>query len=180
MSVSAQAIADPEWLAEVYRRCHRDVYRYVRTWSVSPSVAEDFVSETFLRAARHVLTLKQRQDSVVPWLYRVAKNVILDDRKSARSRRLVVLDEVPEQPAYDELFEDRLTRKWLVAEVGKCVARLSQAQRRCLDLRFGDGCSVAETAKQMDRTETAVRQLQYRALMRLGSLLPATVAPGGS
>ncbi|WP_328611160.1 sigma-70 family RNA polymerase sigma factor [Amycolatopsis sp. NBC_00345] len=178
MSVSTQAISDADWLAEVYRRCHRDVYHYVRTWSVSPATAEDFVSETFLRAARHVMTLKQRQDSVVPWLFRVAKNVILDDRKSARSRRLVVLGEVPEGPVDHEPFEDQLTRKWIAAEVGKCVALLNQAQRRCLDLRFHDGRSVAETAKLMNRTEIAVRQLQHRALVRLGSLLPAALAPG--
>ncbi|MFJ8812945.1 RNA polymerase sigma factor [Amycolatopsis thermoflava] len=171
MSRVEEASTDAEWLADVYRRCHDELYRYVRTWAVSPSAAEDFVSETFLRAAKNVLALKRRQDSVVPWLFRVARNVILDDRKSARARRVVVLGDLPERPVDAEPFEDRVVRKWLLAELGKRVAALNQAQRRCLQLRFGDGRSVAETAALMDKTEAAVRQLQHRALERLGSLL---------
>ncbi|HVV11267.1 sigma-70 family RNA polymerase sigma factor [Amycolatopsis sp.] len=171
MDTVEQSSMDADWLADVYRRCRADVYRYVRTWAVSPASAEDFVSETFLRAARNAVTLKHRPDSIVPWLLRVAKNIILDDRKSARSRRLVMTGELPESAVEDEPVEDRLARGSVIAEVGRCVRRLNQAQRRCLELRFADGRSVAETAVLMNKSENAVKQLQHRALGRLGGLL---------
>ncbi|NKQ55485.1 sigma-70 family RNA polymerase sigma factor [Amycolatopsis sp. K13G38] len=171
--------SDADWLAEIYRRCRDDVYRYIRTWAVSPAAAEDFVSETFLRAAKNVVNLKQRQDSVVPWLFRVAKNVILDDRKSAYTRRRASVTDVPELPADQESFEDRLVRKWLVGEVSRCLCLLNQAQRHCLELRFGDGLSVAETAVAMDKTENAVKQLQHRAIGKLGLLLAERTGEAG-
>lgn len=163
--------SDADWLAELYRRYRDDVYRYSRTWAVSPAAAEDVVSETFLRAAKNAAELKRRRDSVVPWLFRVAKNVILDDRKSAYERRRAPASELPERPAEHESVEDRLVRKWLITEVAGCVSLLNQAQRRCLELRFGDGLSVAETAAAMDKTENAVKQLQHRAIGKLGLLL---------
>ncbi|HVW44670.1 MAG TPA: sigma-70 family RNA polymerase sigma factor [Amycolatopsis sp.] len=163
--------SDADWLAEIYRRCRDDVYRYLRTWAVSPAAAEDFVSETFLRAAKNVVELKQRRDSIVPWLFRVARNVLLDDRKSAYARRRVLVSELPEMPAEYESVEDQLVREWLLGEVSRCVGLLNPAQRRCLELRFGDGLSVAETAVVMAKSQNAVKQLQHRAIGKLGVLL---------
>lgn len=164
-------LSDADWLADLYGRSRDDLYHYVRTWAVGPAAAEDFVSETFLRAAKNVVELKRRRDSVVPWLFRVAKNVILDERKSAYARRRVVVSELPDLPAEHESLEDRLVRKWLVGELSRCLCLLNPAQRHCLELRFGDGLSVADTAARMRKSENAVKQLQHRAIGKLGLLL---------
>lgn len=169
--MSTSVLSDADWIAEIYGQCRDDVYRYIRTWAVSPAAAEDVVSETFLRATRNAAELKRRRDSVVPWLFRVAKNVILDDRKSAYTRRRIPVAELPEMPAEHESFEDRLARKWLIGEVSSCLRLLNEAQRRCLELRFGDELPVAETAVLMRRSENAVKQLQHRAIGKLGLLL---------
>ena len=54
----------------------------------------------------------------------------------------------------------------------RCVAKLNPDQRECITLRFLQGLSVAETARAMDRNESAVKALQHRAVRRLGQLLP--------
>jgi RNA polymerase sigma-70 factor (ECF subfamily) len=52
------------------------------------------------------------------------------------------------------------------------VRKLNPDQQECIQLRFLQGLSVAETARVMDRNEGAVKALQHRAVRRLAQLLP--------
>ena len=60
-------------------------------------------------------------------------------------------------------------------ELLRCVAKLNPDQQECINLRFLQGLSVAETAQIMERNEGAVKALQHRAVRRLGQLLPEGV-----
>jgi RNA polymerase sigma-70 factor (ECF subfamily) len=168
--------ADAEWLRELYARYRHDVFGYIMGKVTNPAMAEDLASETFLRAAKNVDTLRGRGHEVLPWLFRVAHNLVLDDRKSSYARKRVLTDSLPELPVEQDRPEDQLIRKWLVDEVNRCAQGLNAAQRRCLQLRFVDGLSVQDTARLMNKSVLAVRQLQHRAIGRLGVLLAGTTA----
>jgi RNA polymerase sigma-70 factor (ECF subfamily) len=47
------------------------------------------------------------------------------------------------------------------------VERLPPDQRRVVEMRFGDGKSIQETAAAVGRSEGAIKQLQRRALENL-------------
>jgi RNA polymerase sigma-70 factor (ECF subfamily) len=87
----------------------------------------------------------------------IARNLILDDAKSARRRYETFLPE-----HYDAVS---------AAEVRQCLAYLTDDQRECLRLRFYESLPVHEVAKIMNRNEPAVRGLPMRAVRRLGLLL---------
>lgn len=53
------------------------------------------------------------------------------------------------------------------ATVRDALTRLPDDQRECLVLRFFAGLSISETAAAMDRTDGAIKQLQFRATNRL-------------
>ncbi len=53
------------------------------------------------------------------------------------------------------------------------VARLPEAQRRVIELRYIEQRSLLEVAKKLGRTEGAVKQLQRRALEYLREELEA-------
>ena len=57
-------------------------------------------------------------------------------------------------------------------ELLRCIRKLNPDQQECIQLRFLQGLSVAETAHAMDRNEGAVKALQHRAIRRLAQLLP--------
>jgi RNA polymerase sigma-70 factor (ECF subfamily) len=174
-TVSPVASADADWLREVYDDNHVVLYRYVLHLVSNPAMAEDFVSETFLRAAKSVDRLRDRRDSVRQWLFRVAQNVVLDYRKSAYARKCVLIDYLPEVLENTERPDELVMKNWLVGEVDQCVQLLTASHRDCLQLRFRDGLSVSDTAVQLNRTVNATKQLQHRALGKLGELLAGSV-----
>jgi RNA polymerase sigma-70 factor (ECF subfamily) len=166
--------AEAEWLHDVYRRHRVSVLRLVKARLGTACGAEDIVSETFVRAAQHVGQLQEFGENVLPWLFRVAGNLTRDHQKSAYVSRRVVVDEIPDRPAAQFLPEPELFRSWQAAVVGRGVEQLTLVQRQCLELRFVEELSVADSARLMDRSPTALRQLQHRAVLKLGVLLADT------
>ena len=54
----------------------------------------------------------------------------------------------------------------------KALTELPAEQRECLIMRFLQGISIAETARALDRSDGAVKQLQLRGVRNLAKLLP--------
>lgn len=57
------------------------------------------------------------------------------------------------------------------ADVKSAIGKLKAEQQEILALRFGSGLSVQEAADLMDRSVTAVKALQFRAVDALRRLL---------
>lgn len=74
------------------------------------------------------------------------------------------MEELPERHlAPDAVAEEHLLQEELLRQ----LASLPEDQARVLRLRLLEGRPVAEVAKQLGRSEEAVRALQYRALQEL-------------
>jgi RNA polymerase sigma-70 factor (ECF subfamily) len=61
------------------------------------------------------------------------------------------------------------------ASLFRSVDRLPSDQRRVLVMRFGEERSIREIASTIGRSEGAVKQLQWRGLQTLRSLMNVTV-----
>ena len=69
----------------------------------------------------------------------------------------------------------QIARDEATAAVMSSLARLTDDQHRVVRLRFLGGCSVAETAAELGKTDEAVHALCYRALKELrGHLVSLT------
>lgn len=60
------------------------------------------------------------------------------------------------------------------AEVARILSALSPAHRRLLELRFLQGCSLSEVAREMGKTIGSVKVMQLRALRKAATLGAAT------
>ncbi|GAA1123766.1 hypothetical protein GCM10009630_22110 [Kribbella jejuensis] len=156
------------WL---YDRYLPSIYRYTYSKTSSRSAAEDLTSETFLRAFRAIARRPRAQLNFAAWLVTIARNVVIDHHRSGWSRLAVVTDEV--DPQVDESIGPEQAALASVGEASLrgAVDRLPDDQRECLMLRFFAGLSISETAAAMDRTDGAIKQLQFRATNRLRRLL---------
>ena len=79
--------SDADKAARQLYRCHGDalhscVARFCPDWAS----AEDIVQETFIRAWRHLPQLSADDRPVRPWLFRVARNLLIDAERAARAR----------------------------------------------------------------------------------------------
>src|SRR5215207_5868875 len=101
-------------LRAVHDEHSQSLLRYVlRLTRGDMAFAEDVVQESMLRLWRKPELLQQGTD-VRAWLYTVARNQVIDDRRSARYARELKTDSVPEQTSPDEIgpaFD-----KWILSE----------------------------------------------------------------
>jgi len=162
---------DAEAFGQLYDRYVDLVYRFIYFRVNDRTLAEDFTSETFLRALRRITTVSYQGRDIGAWFVTIARNIVLDHLKSARHRLETSVADAPEgddrAPSPETAVIDALTAQRLLA----AVHSLGEEQRDCITLRFVDGFSVAETAAVMGKTDGAVKALQHRAIRKLAELL---------
>ncbi len=150
------------------------VYRYIYYRVGSPTLAEDLVSETFLRALRRIDSFTWQGRDFAAWLVTIARNLIADHFKSGRYRLEITTEDILESgPAQttdgpESAVLDSMTNETLLA----AVKQLNPEQQECIVLRFLQGLSVSETALAMGKNDGAIKALQYRAVRALARLLP--------
>ena len=82
----------------------------------------------FSRAWRRPNILDQSGGSARAWLFTVARNLVVDEHRSARSRHEIGTDTVPEQATADGT--DALLDAWLVSDALNELIRRSPARHR--------------------------------------------------
>lgn len=166
---------DPEAFGALFDHYHPKIYRFVYYRTGSVQLAEDLSSEAFVRALRNISKFTWQGKDFGAWLTTIARNLITDHFKSARSRLehptedSWVLDSSTEGPEGAVLAS--LTNETLL----EAVRTLPEEQQTCIVMRFLQGFSIAEVAASLDRSEGAVKQLQLRAIRNLAKRLPEGV-----
>jgi RNA polymerase sigma-70 factor, ECF subfamily len=172
--VARSQAGEPEAFGLLYDRYVDLVYRYIYYRVGSPTLAEDLVSETFLRALRRIDSFTWQGRDFAAWLVTIARNLIADHFKSGRYRLEITTEDILESgPAQttdgpESLVLDSLTNATLLS----AVKQLNPEQQECIVLRFLQGLSVNETALAMGKNDGAIKALQYRAVRALARLLP--------
>jgi RNA polymerase sigma-70 factor (ECF subfamily) len=150
---------DPARFAELYHRNFNRVYAYVVSRVRDRGAAEDLTSEVFQQALANLGKFEWRGTPFLAWLLRIASNAITDRHERARRE---AGDPVAEP--IDEAALKQVERRAMLYEL---VDSLPAEQRRVLMWRFTEGKSIRDIAKELQRSEGAVKQLQYRALESL-------------
>ena len=149
---------DPGRFDELYERNFDRVYSYAARRLRDRSQAEDVVSEVFHHALANLGTFEWRGVPFCAWLYRIAANAIADRvEKSGKETGN------PAKEA-EAAVNDDVERRALLTQL---VNGLPPEQRRVVVLRFVEQRSIKEIARAMQRSEGAVKQLQFRALQSL-------------
>ncbi|HEX2074636.1 MAG TPA: sigma-70 family RNA polymerase sigma factor [Geodermatophilus sp.] len=163
---------DAEAFGELYDHYVTLVYRYVYHRVGDRTQAEDFTSETFMRALRRIDSLSFQGRDVGAWLVTIARNIIRDHVKSSRYRLEVATADMRDADRATDGPEDAVVSRLTHEQLLVCIRQLGSEQQECISLRFLQGLSVAETAQIMGKREGAIKALQHRAVRRLAALLP--------
>lgn len=148
-------------LYEIHRR---DVFRYVLTLRIQPSVAQDITQEAFLR-----LYLELQKGGSVQnhraWLYTVAYRMAVDQhRQSEVKEDLSTIQEIVSCPYPDPeqqtLEAERSTR------LHKALMDLSPQQMNCLNLR-AEGFQYREIGEIVGISTSTVAEFLRRAIVKL-------------
>jgi RNA polymerase sigma-70 factor (ECF subfamily) len=156
----------PDSADELLRVLHDEhapaLWRYVVWLTGDRQLAEDVVQETLLRAWRRPQVLDQSETSARAWLFTVARNLVVDDYRSARSRHEIGTDTLPERVTEDAT--DAVLDAWLVSDA---LRQLSLDHRLVVVHAYYQGHSTAETARELEIPEGTVKSRLHYALRAL-------------
>ena len=153
---------DSARFAELYEINFERVYAYVVKRVHDPAETEDLTAEVFHHALANLKRFEWRGIPFAAWLFRIAANLIAD--RWQRSGREVA-DELAIQSAQASAADIEEV-EWR-ATLFRLVDSLPAEQRRVIVLRFAEQKSIKEVAREIRKTEGAVKQLQFRALTTL-------------
>ena len=155
---------------ELYEQFAPEIFRYLlRHLNGRRESAEDLTEEVFVKVLERLGSYQFRGLPFSAWLYRIARNHMIDHLR-ARPRQIVSsLDMAPEIP--EKKAEQVMDRSLDRHELSYALDRLTADQRQVVSLRFLDGFTTAETAQIMGKTEDAVKKLQARGLVQLRRII---------
>ena len=133
------------------------VYRIALHYFGNSQDAEDAVQEVFLRLYAAEKSFES-PEHLRRWLIRVTVNVCRDVLRSPWRRRRVSLEELPEEPVFDQPEQAALYRE---------VMALPEKYRTVLNLFYYEELSVKEIGELLGLRTSAVTTRLHRARARL-------------
>jgi RNA polymerase sigma-70 factor, ECF subfamily len=141
------------------------LWRYAMRLTGDASRAEDVVQETLLRAWQHPEVVDDPERSARAWLFTVARNMIIDERRSARFRNVVSsLDDssTREQSTLDDV--NATLDRMLIADA---MAQLSAEHRAVIERSYYRGWITAQIAADLGIAEGTVKSRLHYAVRAL-------------
>lgn len=170
-SVLPAAQAGAEWAWErIHAEFAGSVRAYVRRNGASDP--DDALGEVFLQLARNIGTFQGTAANFRSWVFGIAYNRVLDDRRRRRRKPAEPMAETPEPPptspdATSEAALDAIS----TARAEALIARLVPDQREVLLLRIVGGLTIPEIAEATGRSVGATKALQRRGIAALQRIL---------
>jgi len=140
---------DKEAFDILVQRYREPLFRFVYHNLRQREEAEDITQESFVRA---YLSLRQLKDNRLfkIWLFKIALNLIRDNKRSAKRKPTVSLDSLGEEQdpllKGEEAADDSLERKELLERLEKEINSLPEELKEVIILRDLQGFSYEEIA----------------------------------
>lgn len=164
--------------ADLYERYFEVVYAYVARRVRDRPATEDVTSEVFKKALASLPKFKWTGAPFCAWLLRIASNLIIDRAKRAARERgsspreskgvdapSLAVGLVPtSRPRTAQADLEDAERR---ARLFRTVEDLPIDQQRVVVMRFAEEKSIRDIATALDKSEGAIKQLQFRALKTL-------------
>lgn len=163
---------DPDALGILYERYYQGIYRYVYYRVSDSGLAEDLTSDIFVKMLHGIESYSIQGVPFSAWLYRIARNRIIDHMRRQPEKTDVSLEEarVETIASGETTLENALQRDELL----KSVRVLTDDQRQVILLKFIEDLDNATIASVLGKTEGAVKSLQHRALDTLRHHIEST------
>jgi RNA polymerase sigma-70 factor (ECF subfamily) len=164
---------DPSCFAGLYDHYFEFLYAYVARRVSDRTEVEDLTAEVFRKALASLPRFRWTGAPFAAWLFRIASNMIADRAKRVAKEASVPLDANLAAPEGGRLQSD-LEGVEQQARIFRLVAELAEDQHRVLVMRFAEDKSISEIASELGRSEGAIKQLQFRALANLRTMIAKT------
>ncbi|WP_120519541.1 sigma-70 family RNA polymerase sigma factor [Arthrobacter celericrescens] len=155
---------DEDVVAAIYRDHGTALRRFVLSCTSDENLADDVVQETVLRVWQHA---PQITGSLRSYLFRTARNVIIDNYRKARRRPAETGPDALELAESSERVDELLNRVLME----EALLRLSQGHREVLVALHYQRFTVNEAALQLNIPAGTVKSRAFYAVRALRTIL---------
>jgi RNA polymerase sigma-70 factor (ECF subfamily) len=159
-----------EVLVALHEQHYDRVVRYIAARTADRDLAEDLASDVFLRAVESFPSYRDRGLPIEAWLFRIARNIVIDHYRRSAKRRTIPIDETFDVAGTSDIAGE-VEQRMAMELVNQMMTKLNPDQREVISLRFMGGLSSAEAGAVLSRTLGATRELQRTALKALRSFM---------
>ncbi len=174
MDASGESLADIIFRAKsgdrsafdvLYRMYVTPVYRYVFIRMRNKEDTEDVVQETFLKAYQALSRYEHEKESMLPYLFTIARNLLINHGKKKRPDGY--LPEEIDRHAATDVTSKVATDRELSEELDSAMEVLTEMEREVIELRFFGEQTYVEMAEILGKREDAIRQHVARAIKKM-------------
>lgn len=158
---------DERAFGELFDRHSTALYRYAYSLTHDVTEAQELVQETFVTAWRRLADIRLVGDSMLPWLI-VACRYHGQNLSRAKGRHdALPLDEHIRNHAADRVHQDHLAHVEEIEWVFASLEKLSEVDRRIVELCLYEGRSYKDAAAELGLTVSGLTKRVERARTRL-------------
>lgn len=171
--LAKRAMTDEDAFDELYNHFFPIIYNLIYVRVKNSSVADDIVSDTFLKAFKSLSSFDSKKASFSTWLSRIAMRTLTDYyRWQGHRQGNVEWDDVlsPAAPEHEEP-----EKQYLAAEGRKdlllALDKLSERERQIIEMKFWGDMSNKEIAETLELSASNVGVILHRAIGQLKKIL---------
>lgn len=146
-------------LEDLYKMYFKDVFLYIKSLSRDEHIAEDIVSETFIKAIKSIDTFKGNCDIRV-WLCQIAKNYYFSYLR--KNKKDVLIDTISEHESKINL-EEMMVSKEDSLKIHQILHNLKEPYKEVFSLRVFGELSFKQIARLFGKNENWACVTYHRA-----------------
>lgn len=151
-----------EAFGKLYELYYSPVYRYIYFRIQKKEDTQDLTQIVFLKVYESIENYEERGKEPLAYFFTVARNTVIDYQRKKPTLKLLDTLNLEDEEKYSPEYFAQVNEETKI--VDKAIQTLKGEQREVILLKFIAGLSNAEIAKQLGKTEDAIRQIQHRAL----------------
>lgn len=162
---------DQQAIMEIYEAYFTPIYQFIRLRVGDANSAEDLASDVFVKFVSALRGRSAPRKSLRGWLFQVARNEINDHYGKNQRMPVETLDDWLPAPVDEANPENRFMQTANIERVRGALRMLAPEQQEVIIMRFGQALSLQETADVMNKSVSAIKSLQFRAVSTLRDVL---------
>lgn len=160
-----QAKKDDQAFEILYNFYFPKIYRYIHKRVGSFEVAEDLVSNTFLKVFTNLDSYKDRGFSFGAWVYKIATNNLIDYYRKSKKIKKINIDNIKELKDETNKMPEEIMHSEQERElIRRVLKELPEKHQRIIYLKFFAEKGNDEIAEILETNTNNVRILIFRAL----------------
>jgi RNA polymerase sigma-70 factor, ECF subfamily len=164
-----------QYFFELFERYQDPIFRFLYFRVGNRAVALDITQDTFTKTWTYLSSGKTIEHEEA-FLYRIAKNALIDYFKKAKSFSLDAMVETGFDPRTDKVTDDIFKRDD-IATIRSLVEKLDEESRQIVYLRFAEEKPIEEIAQLFGKSTNAMTVHIHRIVKKLRGSFTDTLPP---